>query len=388
MKSKNKYKYDVLIIGGGISASVFASNYIKNSPNRKIAIVESGRSLGGRSSTRISRRFKNWKLNHGSPNLNILNKENDKLLDNFLDELLKKQIIQFDDSDLTQLSHIKSDPIVKQEFSIGSSYVSTTSMGELSQNIININNSHDQIDFYFETLIINLEFKQNQWSLISTKGKKFIAQFLICSSNLLLHKRSMKIFNIDQIPLRKAIPKEKNKQIDLLFSFLDKQTYISRLSFLIYSKANYHYKDFYNKKYRYFYLQKELEKKYKFERIIFQRQTNNLLGIVIQTKNIEFIESYLKKISEDQFKKNIIIKFNDLFQSNSSINQLFGDEEISIMRWRAAQPSGTGVPLSLQLFRDYKIGFCGDWFDQVGFGRIEGAILSALKLANKLKSFR
>ena len=58
------------------------------------------------------------------------------------------------------------------------------------------------------------------------------------------------------------------------------------------------------------------------------------------------------------------------------------------MRWRAAQPSGTGVPLSLQLFRDYKIGFCGDWFDQVGFGRIEGAILSALKLANKLKSFR
>ena len=61
MKSKNKNKYDVLIIGGGISASVFASNYIKNSPNRKIAIVESGRSLGGRSSTRISRRFKVWK---------------------------------------------------------------------------------------------------------------------------------------------------------------------------------------------------------------------------------------------------------------------------------------------------------------------------------------
>ena len=56
------------------------------------------------------------------------------------------------------------------------------------------------------------------------------------------------------------------------------------------------------------------------------------------------------------------------------------------MRWRASQPLGRPVPLSLQLCRNYKSGFCGDWFEGEGFGRIEGAIFSALKLAEKFNS--
>ena len=50
MNTKNTY--DVLIIGGGISACVFASNYVKVNKRDKIALVENGRGLGGRSSTR------------------------------------------------------------------------------------------------------------------------------------------------------------------------------------------------------------------------------------------------------------------------------------------------------------------------------------------------
>ena len=56
------------------------------------------------------------------------------------------------------------------------------------------------------------------------------------------------------------------------------------------------------------------------------------------------------------------------------------------MKWRASQPSGCPVPSSLQFSRRYRIGFCGDWFDGEGFGRIEGSILSALKLAKKFNN--
>ena len=56
------------------------------------------------------------------------------------------------------------------------------------------------------------------------------------------------------------------------------------------------------------------------------------------------------------------------------------------MKWRASQPSGLAVPLSLQFSRKYRIGFCGDWFEGDGFGRIEGSILSALILEKKLKT--
>jgi len=154
------------------------------------------------------------------------------------------------------------------------------------------------------------------------------------------------------------------------------------LVFVRISKGSF-YKDFYYKKNRYFNLNKNLENKYKFERVIFQILDNNKLGIVIHTKNIDFINSYIKTKDENLFKQKIFSNFNRLFANNASVNQLTCNEEISIMKWRASQPSGCAVPLSLQFSRKYRIGFCGDWFEGEGFARIEGSILSALKLEKK-----
>ena len=85
---KSDVTYDLLIIGGGISACVFASKYLKNNITKKVALIEIGRGLGGRSSTRISKKFQGWKLNHGSPNFNISNSNNNLLLKRYIDELL------------------------------------------------------------------------------------------------------------------------------------------------------------------------------------------------------------------------------------------------------------------------------------------------------------
>jgi len=139
------------------------------------------------------------------------------------------------------------------------------------------------------------------------------------------------------------------------------------------------------KKQRYFYLKNNLEKKYSFERIIFQLQDNNKLGIVVHSKNVDLINSYISAKDEEVFKQKIIANFNKLFEESSIVHKLNFDEKISIMKWRASQPSGLGVPLSLQFSRKYRIGFCGDWFEGEGFGRIEGAILSALILEKKIK---
>ena len=83
-------------------------------------------------------------------------------------------------------------------------------------------------------------------------------------------------------------------------------------------------------------------------------------------------------------KQKIITNFNKLFKDSSVVNRLTFNEEISIMKWRASQPSGIAIPLSLQFNRKYRIGFCGDWFKGDGFGRIEGSILSALILEKKI----
>tara|TARA_B100000161_G_scaffold56856_1_gene37537 strand:- start:875 stop:2044 length:1170 start_codon:yes stop_codon:yes gene_type:complete len=384
---KNNFSYDLLIIGGGISACVFASKYLQNNITKKIALIEIGRGLGGRSSTRISKRFKGWKLNHGAPNFNISNSKDNLLLKNYINQLLENKFIKIDESELISVSdEPKLEFINKSEFFYGNNYVSSFSMSELSQKIIELNNLRgSKIDLIFETLIFDLKFNNDEWTLTSKSGKKFKSKYLICTTNLLLHKRCLKILNINQIPLRKAIPKNEDNNIDLLLNFLDKQSFIPRITFLIYTNENYGYKDFYSQKYRYFYLNKSLENKYKFERVIFQRQDNNKLGIVVHTKNIEFINSYLNAKDDDFFKQKIFTNFNQLFSNNSLVNQLTCNEDISIMKWRASQPSGCAVPLSLQFFKKYRIGFCGDWFEGEGFGRIEGSILSALILEEKFK---
>ncbi len=384
---KSDFSYDLLIIGGGISACVFASKYLQNNISKKIALIEIGRGLGGRSSTRTSKRFKGWKLNHGAPNFNISNSKDNLLLKNYINELLVNKFIKIDDSELISLGDEKKlESIKKSNFYCGDSYLSSFSMGELSQKIIELSNLRDKIDLFFGTLIVDLKFNNNGWILTSNKGDELRSKYIICSTNLLLHKRSLKILNINQIPLRKAIPKNKDKNIDLLLNFLDKQSFIPRLTFLIYTNEKYRYKDFYSKKYRYFYLNKSLEDKYKFERVIFQLQENNKLGIVIHTKNKDFINSYINRRDEEFFKQLIFANFNELFSNNNSVNQLTCNEGISIMKWRASQPSGCAVPLSLQLSKKYRIGFCGDWFEGEGFGRIEGSILSALILEEKFKN--
>ena len=105
---KSNLTYDLLIIGGGISACVFASKYLKNNITKKIALIEIGRGLGGRSSTRISKRFKGWKLNHGSPNFNISNSKNNLLLKSYIDELIDNKFIKIDDSDIFFLNEDSS----------------------------------------------------------------------------------------------------------------------------------------------------------------------------------------------------------------------------------------------------------------------------------------
>ena len=123
---KSNFIYDLVIIGGGISACIFASKYLKNNISKKIALIEIGRGLGGRSSTRISKRFKGWKLNHGAPNFNISNSKNNLLLKNYIDELLENKFIKIDDSDTFFLNE---DSILeknnKSEFSCGVNYLFT-----------------------------------------------------------------------------------------------------------------------------------------------------------------------------------------------------------------------------------------------------------------------
>ena len=61
-----------------------------------------------------------------------------------------------------------------------------------------------------------------------------------------------------------------------------------------------------------------------------------------------------------------------------------GGVERQLMRWGAAFPLHPGLPQPLQLCPASRVGFCGDYVEVEGFGRIEGALRSGESLAAAL----
>ena len=176
---KSKITYDLLIIGGGISACVFASKYLQTN-SKKNCINWGWERTWRRSSTRISKRFEGWELNHGAPNFNISNSKTNLLLNSYVEELLEKKFIKIDDSDLVFLDEkLNTDSIENSEFFCGNRYLSLNTMRKLSENIIGFNKIKDKIDFYFETLIVDLKFNNNQWIISSQNGDEFKSKYLI-----------------------------------------------------------------------------------------------------------------------------------------------------------------------------------------------------------------
>ncbi len=63
--------YDFIVIGAGISACTFASLLNTRSSDLSILLVEHGRSIGGRATTRKSRKNKILEYDHGLPSINF-----------------------------------------------------------------------------------------------------------------------------------------------------------------------------------------------------------------------------------------------------------------------------------------------------------------------------
>ena len=376
--------YELLIIGGGISACTLASCSFKNGFNGKIGLIEAGRGLGGRSGSRFNETIV---FNHGAPNFNISNISKNPLLEKFINELLDQDYISHDDSSVFELD-IKQNfsNIINNNFYTGARYKSKYSMSKLARQIINLNIKNNKIDFFFKNLVIDLEFSNGLWVIRTKNGNILRSRFLVLTSNLLLHNRSLKIINTNQIPLRNTFPLKRSLVIDEIIYLLKYQQYIERNNFLIVPGNNYCYANSYKDKDLHILFDQELEKKIGFERIIFQNQFNNNLGIVIHTRNKGLIRKSFENQKAYLFNKSLINQFNSVFENNKLIKKIDLFKDITFMRWRASQPIGKPIPQSLQVCKEFNLAFSGDWFDFEGFGRYEGALLSSLVLSEKIKN--
>ena len=364
--------YDFIVIGAGISACTFASLLNKRSPDLSILLVEHGRRIGGRATTRKSRKNKILEYDHGLPSINFRERISEDIL-----ELVSPLI------NSGKLVDISKDILLINEFGILSNaftndiiYRSSPFMANFCEEIINQSINPKKINFLFQTLTKSIKRIQDLWEIEVNNGRLIKSKNLILSSSLIAHPRCLNILKINSLPLRDAFIPGKDKLVDALIRETRKLTYINRKIY-IFHVSNLSLSQKFNHQYLQIIFSNVIKEYSNFERIIFQRQSDGSMIISLHC----FFINHLYEININNITKSLI----SLFANYQIFLDLFCEASlIDKMDWRASQPLNNLLSKEFQWSDSSKIGFCGDWFDLNGCGGVEAAMNSSFRLVKLL----
>jgi len=366
--------YDFVVIGAGISGCTFTSILNKRVSDVSILLIEHGRRIGGRATTRKSRKNKILEFDHGLPSVGF-SKYPSQDIPALISPLINSK----------KLVDISNDILLINEFGVLNNfftnekiYRSLPCMKNFSEEIINQCINPIKIDFLFRTLIKSINLINNLWEIKVNNSSFISTKNLIISSSLIAHPRCLNIMNINSLPLRDAIPFGKDKVVDTLLKETSKLTYIRRKIYILYVSNLAVVKKFYHK-YLQIFFSNVIRENLNFERIIFQRQSDGSMIIVLHNS---YLNNNLLDLKIDQ----IIKSLTAIFVNYRIFIDLFLQARlIDKMDWRASQPLNHLLSKELQWSSSSKVGFCGDWFDLNCCGAVESAMNSSIRLAKLVK---
>ena len=364
--------YDFIVIGAGISACTFASFLNKRLPDASILLVEHGRRLGGRSTTRRSRKRKTLEFDHGLPSISFSQHVSEEL-ETLITPLINSSKLVDITNDILTINEIGEIDKVVTNFRI---YRGMPFMVNFCEEIINQSTNRKKINFLFQTLTKSIKRIHNLWVVTVNKEKFFKAKNLILSSSLIAHPRCLEILQVNSLPLRDAVVPGKDNVIDSILIQTSKQTYLKRRVYILHVQNDAVVKNF-DYKYLQIIFTKVIKDDFNFERLIFQRQLD---GSMIIALHCSYIYKF-SQINQDQIIKSLIT----IFVNHNIFTDLFLQARlIDRMDWRASQPLNNFIPKELQWSPISNIGFCGDWFEYENCRGVESAINSSIRLAKLL----
>ena len=365
--------YDFIVIGAGISACTFASILNKRFPEVSILLVEQGRRIGGRATTRKSRKNKFLEFDHGLPSISFSQHISKDLL-NLISPLIKSKKLLDISKDILLINEFGD---LNHSFTDFKIYRSLPVMANFCEEIINQAINPKKIKYLFKTFTKSLKHTNNLWEIKLSNGIIIKSKNLILSSSLIAHPRCLKILKTNSLPLRDAFVQGQDRVVDSLLRETRKLTYIKRKIYILYNKNLAVLKNF-NHQYLQILFSNSIREDLNFERIIFQRQSDRTMIIILHC-------SYINNLPEINI-DNIIKSLISIFANYQIFLDLFVDARlIDKMDWRASQPLDNLLPKKFQWSSSSKIGFCGDWFDVNSCGGVESAMNSSIRLVKLLK---
>ena len=365
--------YDFIVIGAGISACTFASFLNRRFSDASILLVEHGRRLGGRATTRKSRKNQIREFDHGLPSISFSQYVSQDILTVISPLINSKKLVDISKKILL----MNKLGALNTAYTSENIYRSLPFMINFCEEIINQSNTPKKINFLFQTLIRSFKRINNVWEIQLENGGFLESKNLILSSSLLAHSRCLKILKTNSIPLRDAFIPGKDKIIDSLLKKTSKLTFIKRKIYIFYV-SNFKLVKKFNHQYLQILFSNIIREDLTYERIIFVRQIDGSMIIALHC-------SYLFDLLENNI-DNIIQSLVSLFRNHQTfLDLLLCARLVDIMNWRASQPLNQLLPKELQWSSSNKIGFCGDWFDMGSCSSVESAMNSSIRLAKLLK---
>lgn len=367
---------NVCILGGGIGGCSALKSLLETaSSSSSVALIETGRGLGGRSSTRLSREDERIQINHGAPMADVRTPDGLRVFQSLKANGFARQISSQDSS----VQYFVGDP----------------NMSSLCQGLVD--STSPKPTFLFKTMVRNIEpamtnDKVTNWILKDKNDDVILTtDWLVISGSSVAHSRWTDAFG-GEPPLVKAAREIDNKDLDdalkcigeigaspvqvamMAFDNTESWNSITTCTSVV-----------------------EIPDDEILDKLVFRRSSDNSIVSVVAHSTTEFAltaadvygsKSTAARIggassSADREEEVLGVLMSSV---NTQLENIIGNESVKppmwgpfLHRWGNAFPTGSALPLEKAVIGDAKVAFCGDYVGE-RFGSIEGALLSGMRV--------
>ena len=372
---------EIGVIGAGASGCSLIARLRQCGCRNKIAVIEAGRGPGGRMATRQRRDDPIWHLDHGAPGF-TLSEHPTGALKELLAPLKESGVLKREQGKVLWLNkeaELKTPEELgksQQEWWKGDPY-----MANICKKLIPKANNLEEI---YKCRVRFVEKKEDIWILKNEANELIIkCQKLIFSGNLLAHPRSLAMLDWKDVPLRQAVPKGEDSDLDDVLEILSQSSSDIRWNLMVDLGEC---PTMERPMPRQIFLTDEAKAKWQIERLVLQEQTDGRIGVVVHGMDSgDLINPESQPVLMAEQEQRLIKLLPNLLKALPGWQHAQTElRSHGMMRWGAAQPLNHPLPIRLQWCKKSNVGFCGDWIDTQGFGMAEAAFRSAINLADQI----
>ena len=389
----------IAVIGAGVAGCSTAALLGRAGWPGSIVLWETGRGPGGRAATRRSRDDAALRLDHGAPLLNLTSQSPTAAGVALIEDLIEGGWLEPWSGARARLDvHGNLHPISTDPLGEGLLYRGRGGMEHLCQGLLNL--AGPSVTTRFGTLVRDLKpVPSGGWQLLDADGGVLDqVDWLILSSTLLAHARVQLVLAWDRVPLVEAARELGDPQLDHALASIAALRFEARSNLLLQLPAE-HAQPWLDLPFRLLDLDAAAQQRFHLRRISVQPLPDGRCVVVVHSTATFAAEhlavygarsSIAKQMhfpSQADREQEVIEKLSAALEDALGawpIAPLPLEADRQLMRWAAAFPVGAGLPDSLLLCPRSRIGFCGDYVGGPGFGRIEGALMSANRLVEQL----